>query len=301
MSIQPLPSDYESGSLDPTQVSPRRSFVLMGLGAIAGLILAGYALFTAKGTSTLLVPPEDVALVNQQPISRIDYIAQLQTLYGVDMTEATPEQRQKVLNDMVREELFVQRGKELDVASVDPDTRTAMVNAVEQMAAADAMSAQPSEAKLHAYYAAHRDHYAREGRMTLRDLVFASPDDAAQAVQALNAGQSPDDVAVRHNGRDSGKVSGEEFYFAAKIHLGDTLFEDALALRDGVVSQPITQPDGVHVLAMVHNVAPVPTDFAAARDQVLNDYRNDAIKRVTAQDETFLRKRANILVAKDLR
>src|SRR5215475_6270038 len=95
----------------------RRSFWFMGAGALAGLVMAGYALFTARGTSTLVVPAEDVALVNQQPISRVDFLQQLQTLYGVDLAHSTAEQRRRVLDDMIREELFVQRGKELDVAS----------------------------------------------------------------------------------------------------------------------------------------------------------------------------------------
>src|SRR6202044_1999279 len=112
------------------QMSIRRSFVLMGIGALLGVAMAGYALFTARGTSTLIVPSEDVALVNQQPISRSDYLLQLQTLYGVDLQHATATQRRKVLDDMIREELFVQRGKELDVASTDPEVRSAMVNAV---------------------------------------------------------------------------------------------------------------------------------------------------------------------------
>ena len=38
--------------LDWTQVSHRRSFILLGLGAILGLLLAGFALFTAKGTGS---------------------------------------------------------------------------------------------------------------------------------------------------------------------------------------------------------------------------------------------------------
>ena len=37
-----------------SQVSSRRSFVLMGSGALLGLLLAGYSLFTARGTSTLI-------------------------------------------------------------------------------------------------------------------------------------------------------------------------------------------------------------------------------------------------------
>ena len=74
---------------DLTRVNSRRALALMALGALTGLFLAGLALFTAKGTSTLIVPPEDVALVNQQPIARSDYMGQLRTLYDVDPAHAT--------------------------------------------------------------------------------------------------------------------------------------------------------------------------------------------------------------------
>ena len=37
------------------------------------------ALYRAQRFSTLIVPAEDVALVNQQPVSRADYLALLQT------------------------------------------------------------------------------------------------------------------------------------------------------------------------------------------------------------------------------
>src|ERR1700678_336459 len=154
------------------QVSSRRSFVLMGCGALVGLVMAGFALFTARGTSTLIVPPEDVALVNQQPISRSDYLLQLQTLYGVDLQHATAAQRRKVLDDMIREELFVQRGKELDVASTDPDVRSALVNAVELEIAENAITSQPSEAALRQFFETHQDRYVSEGVMRVRDLVF---------------------------------------------------------------------------------------------------------------------------------
>jgi hypothetical protein len=77
----PMRTDHEGATpkswRDPTQVSSRRSFVLMTMGALIGLWLAGYSLFTARGASTLSVPAEDVALVNQQPISRSDFLALL--------------------------------------------------------------------------------------------------------------------------------------------------------------------------------------------------------------------------------
>jgi hypothetical protein len=281
----------------------RRSFVFMGSGALLGLLMAGYSLFTARGTSTLAVPPEDVALVNQQPISRSDYLQQLQTLYGVDLEHATAEQRRHVLDDMIREELFVQRGKELDVASSDPDVRSAMVNSVEQEIAADALTAQPSEAQLRGYYAAHRARYASEGVMNVRDYVFAPGDSkaAGEAAAALRAGVSAPTMLTRWGASDSGKTSDDEFYFAAKIHLGDALFEAAKDLPDGGISAPIERADGIHVLHMLRNKKPVPFDYSAARDRVLTDFRNEAIGHLRTGDEGFLRKRANVLIADDVR
>jgi len=285
------------------QVSSRRSFALMGFGALLGLVMAGYSLFTARGTSTLIVPSEDVALVNQQPISRSDYLQQLQTLYGVDLEHATAAQRRKVLDDMIREELFVQRGKELDVASTDPDVRAAMVNSVELEIAADAITAQPGEQQLRAYYTSHRERYASEGIMTVRDFVFPLSESkaAAEAALALKTSVLTPALLAAWHASDSGKVPDEEFYFAAKIHLGDTLFEMARNLSDGEVSAPIVRADAIHVLYMVKNQRPVPFEFAAARDRVLTDYRNDAIGHLRTGDEAFLRKRANVLIADDVR
>src|SRR5271170_3732888 len=186
-------------------MSSRRSFVFMGGGALLGLLMAGYSLFTARGTSTLAVPPDDVALVNQQPISRSDYLQQLQTLYGVDLGHATAAQRRRVLDDMIREELFVQRGKELDVASTDPDVRSAMVNSVEQEIAADAITAQPTEAQLRAYYASHRPRYASEGSMVVRDYIFPldQANAAAQAAEALKLSAATAAMLAQWHASDS--------------------------------------------------------------------------------------------------
>jgi hypothetical protein len=287
---------------DVTQVNAGRSLCLMALGALVGLMLAGYALFTARGTSTLVVPAEDVALVNQQPVSRIDFIAQLQTLYGVDLGHATAAQKQKVLDAMIREELFVQRGKELDVASTDPEVRSATVNAVEAEIAEDVITSQPNEGKLLEYYSAHTAQYSSEGVMTVRDLVFppGSDDVVAHAIQTLKTDAPTPAMIDQWHAKNSGKVGDDEFYFAAKIHLGDRLFDAARILPDGGVSSPIEMPDGIHVLCMLRNRKPVPMDFAIARDKVLNDYRNDLIAHQNAGDESFLRKRANVLIASDL-
>jgi parvulin-like peptidyl-prolyl isomerase len=285
---------------DFTHTNLKRSLFLAGAGASIGLLMAGYALFTAKGTSTLVLPAEDVALVNQQPIARSDYYLQLKALYNTDYEHATAEELKKVLEAMIREELFVQRGKELDVASVDTDVRAAMVNAVEQSIAADVIASRPSDDTLKTFYIQNRAVYSSEGWMTLRDLVFP-PTSAAAVEQALTSRQNVDAVVAQFRGKDSGRVKGEEFYFAAQIHLGDTMFEAAKALANGTVSAPMPSPDGVHILFMIDNHPPVPQSFEEARAKVLNDYQKAAIARLLSGDEQFLRKRANVLTAEDLR
>jgi len=284
----------------PGRLSPQRSLALCAIGALAGLTAAGTALFTARGTTTLIVPAEDVALVNGQAIARSDYLAGLRALYDVGPAEATPAQRRKVLDDLVTEELMVQRGRELDVAAVDPDVRAATVSAVEQAVAADALTRIPPPQALRTYYDAHKDRYADEGVMIVRDLVF-TPAAAKAAAQALAAGRPVDTVLAQFAGRDSGRTKGEEFYFAARIHLGAALFDAARRTPSGGVSAPIAQADGIHLLQVLKNRAPVPLSYEAALPSVRDDYTQAAVKRLQAQHAAFLRKRASILVASDLK
>jgi parvulin-like peptidyl-prolyl isomerase len=290
-----------SGWLDFSATHAGRSFLLMGLGALIGISIAGFALFTAKGTTTFIVPSDAVALVNQRPIYRADWEAQLRTLYDVGSAEASKEQKAKVLEDMIREELFVQRGVELDVGSDDPDTRAALVSAVEQQVAFDAVSRQPTDEQMRAYYEKNRARYQTEGRMTVRDFLAPSASAAQNAVQAIRGGTPPATALARNGLRETKKTDGEEFYFAAKIHLGDALYEAATKLKAREISDPIAQPDGVHVLVMDAIVPPAPIAFELERQKIKSDMTAEAIATLTAGNEKFLRRRANVLVAEDMK
>ena len=279
----------------PDERAARRSLLLSALGAMLGLVIAGVGLFTAKGTRTAAVPPEDVALVNAVPILMSDYLIQLRALYDVSLRDATPQQRGKVLDDMIQEELYVQRGVELGLQSDTIEVRTALVGAVEAQIAADATTAQPDETELQAFYRAHIGSYATEGLMALDDfLLTPMAREPSAAAAALRQG-----VAAAQLGlvRTSTMTDGEEFYFAARIHLGETLFACASRLRAGEVSAPVTTGDGVHLLVMNSNKPPVPRSYEEARGKVLQDFIDDQTKALAAGNARFLRKRADIVVA----
>ena len=94
-------------------------------------------------------------------------------------------------------------------------------------------------------------------------------------------------------------ASDEQFYFAQKIHLGEALYERALTLNDGDVSEPLAADDGVHLVQMVKQVKPLPLTFERVRSQVLNDYITAAKKRLEDADLQYLRDKGDILIADD--
>ncbi len=277
----------------------RRSLFLCATGAIIGLLIAGFGLFTAQGTRTARVPPEDAALVNGVPILMADFIGQLQALYGVSLSQAKPEQKKKVIEDMIREELYVQRGVDIGLTNDDVDVRTALVAATEAQVASDAMTSVPTEQELRDWYSNHPDRYASEGSLELGEFVVppSRTADADRIVQALRSGATPASLELASSGRMD---DGEEFYFAAKAHLGEALFAVARRLGDGAVSPLIRQADGIHILVMKHNRRPVPVSFEATRDKVAADFLRDKAERLQLGNERFLRKRADIRFAPGL-
>jgi len=297
------------GFWDFKRVNAARSMTFFGLAALIGLGIAGFGLFTAKGTVTHAVPPENVALVNQRPILRTDFIAQAETELGKTFAETTTAERLKVLDEMIREELFVQRGLELDFPGTDPDTRTALVAAVEQQVVADVTTHQPTDAELQKYFDDNRGGYSTEGTMVLHNLVLpkaSGPDAAAtakKAADALRAGTPVAEVTKTYGLHElvPEHSSPEQFYFAQQIHLGHDLYEQVVKLNDGEVSEPVAAQDGVHIVQMVKNTRPLPLTFERVRSQVLNDFIMSEKRRLEDADLRYLRDKADILIADDYR
>jgi hypothetical protein len=266
---------------------------------VLGLLIAGYGLFTAQGTRIAGVSPENAATVNGIPILRADLIQQVFSLYSVSFAQATPAQKHKALDDMIREELHVQRGVEMGLPNDDIDVRAALVGASDAQVAQDTLTEQPTEQDLRAWYAAHPDTYSNDGLMTLHEWIYSgTADGAAKAVAGLRAGASPAALGLKTSGRVD---DGEEFYFAARIHLGPALFATARKMRGGEVSAPFKTGDGFHILQMISNTPPVPTPYEKARDAVLRDFQAEKVKRLQAANDRFLYKRAEIKIASDLK
>jgi parvulin-like peptidyl-prolyl isomerase len=281
--------------------------VFYALGALLGLGIAGYGLFTASGTATRTIPPEDIAMVNQRPVLRSDFINQVESETASKFAQTTAAERSKVLGEMIREELLVQRGLELDFAETDQSTRNALVTAVTQQASVQVTTSEPTEAQLRTFYDNHAENYTSDGTMLFRNLFLpqsgSSDARAAEAIignarTALQSGLPVEEVMSRFSMSEA-KRYDEDYYFAAKYRLGDTLFAQVKELNDGEVSKPAVLPDGIHLVLMIRNHKPQPLGFDASRAQVFSDYKTYAETAILESTLAFLRNRAKIVIADD--
>jgi hypothetical protein len=289
----------------------RRSLLLCATGAIVGLTLAGFSLFTAKSSSVGYVPPENIAMVNRRPILRSDFLTQTQVETGLSFNETTAEQRQKVLSEMIEEELLVQRGLEVDLAAADPDVRTALVAGVNLQVDAEVLAKQPSELELQSYFDQHRDKYTAEGTMQIRDLIAPLVSDlpletiletTQYAATAISKGASIDAIMTAYGLKDSGLIDQRaNFDFAVAAKLGEDLYRIATSLAAGEVSRPVRQSDGVHILVMLDRKLPPAVDFLATRDRVWQDVQREARYQVEQANIDYLRSKAEILLAPEYR
>ncbi|HEV7716131.1 MAG TPA: peptidyl-prolyl cis-trans isomerase [Steroidobacteraceae bacterium] len=299
--------------IDFSQVHTRRSLTLLALGALAGLAIAGYGLFTAQGTATRGIPPEAMATVNGRLILRTDFVSQVQTQFGITFAESTQEQRDRVLSDMISEELMVQRGLEADLASYDPDVRQALVNGVELQIFADVLAQQPTEAQLKDYYEKHQKKYMRDGIMQLRDLMLtqgpqgSSPEPAQSAhlaVEELRHGAALETVMTKYELKDSRKLldsghvdTGDVFDFSAWARLDPKVFEVASAMKSGQISDPIAAADGVHLVVMVKREPPEQRQFKDVSNEVWADIKKEAQEKVRLANVAYLKSKADIKTA----
>ncbi|MGH8211481.1 MAG: peptidylprolyl isomerase, partial [Steroidobacteraceae bacterium] len=74
-------------------------------------------------------------------------------------------------------------------------------------------------------------------------------------------------------------------------------YQVASTLRDGEISDPVLDSDGVHIIVMERHELPRVAPFAAVRDRVYSDFQGAELGRATQENLKLLRSQAQILLA----
>jgi parvulin-like peptidyl-prolyl isomerase len=284
-----------------------RPILLLTLGALAGLVAAAAGL-VATAPDPDALPDDAVAAVNGTPVRRADYERAVEALASDRRGRIDAAEKRHVLDRLVDEELLVQRAFELGFARHDRRVRADLVAAVIESVTSEAEQREPSEAELRAFFAEHRDYFARPGRQLVEQVFVrsageADPDALARAREAaarLRAGACAADVQ-QSVGDAPVAVLPAAALPAVKLreYLGPAAVEALAALAPGEVSEPVRAAGGHHVLRLVAREPGSVPDFesvaAEVRAELVRRAGDDALRRYLEE----LRGRAAIRVAAD--
>jgi hypothetical protein len=267
--------------------SERRARALLALGAAAGLATAAVSL--VHGTGRPALPADAVALVNDVPIRRDDYLRALGAVASDRREVLDDADRRRVLDRLIDEELLLQRGIALGIVRRDRTIRAELVRATMDLLASSTEA--PSTDDLRAFYDAHREYFTEPGRVRVREVLVRTEGRseaeaharADEAARRLATGEAFDAVRAGLGDAETAPIP-DAFLPATKLreYVGETATAATLARDAGETTAPVRSSMGFHVLQVVARTPPEVPPFDEVVERVRIEYRRRA-------DDTRLR------------
>jgi hypothetical protein len=211
----------------------------------------------------------------------------------------TEQERQGLIEGFVRDEVLSREGRALGFDQDDPVIRNRLRQKVEILAL-DALSAEPTDAELSAYLAAHPERFELPGTATLEQVYFdptrrgaALDADLAAALASLRDGKAPSgfgDVTMlparmsSATAREVGTTFGDEFASGTN------------GLEVGPWHGPVRSTYGVHLVRVVERRGPTRPTLADARDVVAREWAQQKSLELREQHYRALRARYTVTV-----
>lgn len=263
------------------------------LGALAGLVTAGYGILR-QDTTAQEMPDTAIARVNETMISRDRFEREQERFSDSTGNALSLSDQALLLDNLVDEELLLQRGLALGMAQSDVTVRTAIINSLVASVTAEADAATPSDEELSAYLVDNADRFSFTSSIAI-DGWQTDDEPVAQAFVAelretgnaptmasiSEMTELPDDLVAIEVVRD---VLGPGVTAAVA---GMPINSSAIFARRGrwlVIQVKQKETDAI-------------TDLDSVRNRVLLDYRRDLADTTLGSYLDELRSRADITVS----
>jgi hypothetical protein len=265
----------------------RRARWLLALGAATGLAIAIGSL--VGGGVERPLGPDAVALVNDTPIRRDDYLRALGAVATDRRTPLDGADKRRILDRLIDEELLLQRGLTLGLPERDRSVRAPLVAATIDLLAR--ANREPTDAELRTFYDTHREYFADDGRVRVGQVfvrVEGRPESEARAraddaLRRLRAGEPLASVRAAL-GDDEPAPIPDTLLPIEKVreYVGETAARAVADLDAGATSDVVRSSMGFHVLEVSERTEPDVLPFDAIVDRVRAEWRRRA-------DDTALR------------
>ena len=266
-----------------TEISnDRRARRMLALGAVAGLLMAGYGILAPARTPAPEMPADAIALVNGEVLRR-DVYERLVAGFERDSRNPVDDRvRLHILDRMIEEELLVQRALALGLAAVDRRVRADLTSSLIDSVVSDAEEHEPSSEQLRDFYAEQAPFFSRPGRYRVEQVLFRVPyadegkdarEKARAARAALDAGQPFAEVSVQFGDEEISPVPDALLPpMKLREYLGPTAVKALLKLEPGEVSQPVRSGVGFHLLRLIEMRPSSTPPFEEIESQVYHEY-----------------------------
>jgi len=253
---------------------------------LAGLLL-GCSQQAAQTAGDAAAKP--VATVNGVAISREMYEFVAKNVMGKPSAELTPEQRQQLLDDLVRAEVTAQQAIKdgLDKQGESGIRLQLMRLQLLEQASAEKFNSvnKPTEAEIKAEYDA-RVAALPKTEYHARHILVKTEAEAKDAIERIKKGQKFETVAAQVS-LDSSKANGGDLGFFSPAAMVKPFSDAVVALKKGEMTQtPVESQFGWHVIKLEDTRESPPPPFDAVKDQVEQMVRN---KKFLAHSEELIK------------
>ena len=255
----------------------KRNNLLLIAGALLGAVLAATGILESAPRA----PAGDVlAQVNDELISKADYLAYLDLLARDKRNPMTAADRRHVLDRLIEEKLLLQRALEIGVPFSDPTVRKTIINAMIETVTSDNVSAAVDESELLQFYQQNQAYFAPPALAQVRRMVFRGDNAgtrAAAAAQSLQDGGDWQQVQAQLADTDILALPASLLPLnKLRGYLGPTLTQAALALPPGSNSDALKEQAGFSILQLLNLQTGTPPPLSQIRDRVLREYQRRA-------------------------
>jgi parvulin-like peptidyl-prolyl isomerase len=268
----------------------------LAAGALSGAVLAATGILENIGTS---LPTNTLAQVNSTTISKADYLGYLELLARDKRNPMRAEDRTHVLDRLIEEQLLIERGLEIGLATSDPSVRKAIVNAMIQSVISDSSTDEPTDQALTEFYKENSNYFAKPSRIQVRRLVFRGADAEGRANKARQKLNKEDFSNVGKELADRDILSLPNALLPVgklRSYIGPSLTKLALSMKIGSFSAPFAEGHGYSILWLIDLQKAQIVPMVSIREQIIREYQRRQGDEALGKYLSQLRSQASVVI-----
>jgi peptidyl-prolyl cis-trans isomerase C len=215
-----------------------------------------------------------LAVVGDKEIRQSDFDMLIQQIGPQRaMQFQSPEGQKQLLDELIHQELFLIDGKANKIDETEGfknELEFVKENMIKQFAIRDLLDdVKVEEKEIEAFYSENANMFRNEESVTASHILVDSEEVAKEALEALNNGESFEEVAKKYSSCPSAQNGGDLGNFTRGKMVPE--FEAAaFDLNVGEVSEPVQTQFGYHIIKVTDKTEPSQKSLEEAKEDIAN-------------------------------